>query len=84
VTATPQNLSLSKLTTVNQQAAQFSQNGQPNGEEKNVDGVASATSLWGPDDDMGNKMMAKLGEKINNFKDNKTSMNTQKLKDIAR
>ena len=41
------------------------------------DGMASATSLWGPDDDVGNKMQAKLGE-------SSKLDNTAKLREIAR
>ena len=63
---TPVNKSSNSKNSVNQQAAQFPtmSGGVQGGKnsmtgkapEGSIDGVASATSLWGPDDDMGNKM----------------------------
>jgi len=48
-----------------------------------TEGVASASSLmWTPDDDMGSKMQAKLAAQHD--KNEATTLNTQKLKDIAR
>ena len=58
-----------------------------------TDGVASASSLmWTPEDDMGNKMQAKLaaggGQQERNLVEHlqkeTTALNTQKLKDITR
>ena len=52
---------------------------------KYTDGVVSATSLWTPEDDLGSKMQAKLGQSIQSDSQlDSTEANMQKLKDIAR
>ena len=52
--------------------------GQVDGQQ--IEGVNSAASLWGPDDEVGSKMQAKLpSDQLDG-----TAINTQKLKDITR
>ena len=52
-----------------------------------LEGVGSTASLmWTPEDDMGNKMVAKLAPSPQSdpLLDSEALLNTQKLKDIAR
>ena len=58
-------------------------NNHPGTLNQTTEGVNSASSLmWTPEDDMGNKMQAKLAAAGGQLET--TALNTQKLKDIAR
>ena len=58
-------------------------NNHPGTLNQTTEGVNSASSLmWTPEDDMGNKMQAKLAAASGQLET--TALNTQKLKDIAR